>query len=147
MALRGGLLPTGGSRKSHKRTALRHGDWPHQLHQFLGQPVPRADDRRGLRTDAGAALASGAHGLRSGTSLNVTRALPETRRSGGRHGTPYRAAFTSGIPVSRALLSSRLELGRANWLSSPAARARKILLVKPLRKVSLFASKSGCEPR
>src|SRR5882762_5316565 len=125
MALRGGLLPTGGSRKSHKGTALRHGDWPHQLHQFLGQSVPRADDRRGLRTDAGTAIASGSHGLRSGTSLNVTRALPETRRSGDRLGTSRGAAFTSSIPVSRSLSSFGLELGRSNWLSSPAALPRK----------------------
>jgi len=74
MALRGGLLPTGGSRNRIKE--LHYGMeigrtsctsfWP---------SVPRADDRRGLRTVAGAAIASGAHGLRPGTSLHATRAL------------------------------------------------------------------------
>src|SRR5438309_8044920 len=138
MALRGGLLSTGGSRESHQGTALRYGDWPHQLHQFLGQSVPRSDDRCGLRTDAGAALAPGPHGLCSGTSLNVTRALLETRRSGGRLGTPYRAASAASFPVLRSLLSPCFELGRANWLSSPAALPRKFLLATPQLEVSLW---------
>src|SRR2546430_4073258 len=138
MALRGGLLPTGGSRKSHQGTTLRHGDWPHQLHQFRGQSVPGSDDRCGLRTDAGAALAPGPHGLCSGTSLNVTRALLETRRSGGRLGTPYRAASAASFPVLRSLLSPCFELGRANWLSSPAALPRKFLLATPQLEVSLW---------
>ena len=105
------------------------GRWAYLLHQFLGQSVPRADDRRGLRTDAGTAVASGSHRLRSGTSLHSSRALLETRSSGGRFGTARRAAFTSGFPVSRSLSSSGLELGRSNWRSSPAVLSRKFLLV------------------
>jgi len=31
-------------------------NWTHQLHEFLGQSIPRVDDCRGLRTDAGTAL-------------------------------------------------------------------------------------------
>jgi len=114
---------------------------------FLGQSVPRADDRRGLRTVAGAAIASGAHGLRRAqvstlrerflklgvqviaTVRRVVLHLPQA--------FPYRDSF------HRLALS----LGAPNWLSSPAALPREFLLVTPLVKVSLFASKSGCEPR
>src|SRR5438309_3223070 len=134
-------------RKPHKGTALRHGDWPYQLFEFLGQPVPCADDRRGLRTDTGTTVASGSHGSRSGTGVHSTRALLETRSSSGRLSAPDRAAFTSQFPVSRLLSSSGLKLGRSNRLSSPAALPRKFLLVKRPFEVSLFASKSDCEPR
>jgi hypothetical protein len=38
-------------------TALRNGNWAHQLHELLGQLIARLDDGSGLRTDAGTALA------------------------------------------------------------------------------------------
>src|SRR5437870_3940821 len=103
--------------------------------------------RGGLRTDARTAVASDPHGLCSGTSLHSTRALLETWSSGDRLRTPYRASFTSQFPVSRWLLSPRLELGRSNRLSSSAALPKKFLLVTLLLEVSLFGSKSDCEHR
>ena len=63
MALRGGLLPAGDLENRIKELHYGMEIGRHQLQQFLGQSVPRADDRRGLRTDAGTAVASGAHGL------------------------------------------------------------------------------------
>jgi len=71
MALRGGLLPTGDLENRIKELHYGMEIGRTSCHQFLGQSVPRADDRRGLRTVAGAAIASGAHGLRPGTSLHA----------------------------------------------------------------------------
>src|ERR1700676_1833308 len=100
MDLRGGLLSTGGPRESNQGAALRNGDWAHQLYRLLGQPVPCVDDRCSLCVDAGTAAAAGPHGFRSGASLNVTPALPETRSPGSRFDTSHRSALAEVLPIS-----------------------------------------------
>ena len=48
-----------------------------KLHPLLGQPVPRADDGRGLCVDAGTATVCRNNRLRKGASLDNAGTLPE----------------------------------------------------------------------
>jgi len=138
MALREGLLPTRDLENRIKE--LHYGmelDAP--VARVSGQSIPRVDDCRGLRTDAGTALTFGSHGVRAGTSFNSASTLPETRRSGGCHGTSRGAAFAASIPLSRSLSSSRSEPGCANRVSSRPHDIANDSFVHLLLAVSLCA--------
>src|ERR1039458_1667060 len=102
MALRRGLLPARRNRKQDQGTA-RDGDRPHQLQPLLGQPVPRAADRRRLCVDAGTAPVCCWHQLRKGASLDTARTLPETGCAGDGLSTAHGCAPAPIVPVSGGL--------------------------------------------
>jgi Transposase DDE domain group 1 len=84
----------------HYGTALRDGNWTHQLHEFLGQSVACLDDRGSLRVDAGTTLRPGRHRFCACTSIYVAGALPENRSSRGCHRASDRAALAAVVSLS-----------------------------------------------
>src|SRR5260370_5453086 len=116
MDLRTGLLPARGHRESPKRIA-RPRDRPHQLHQLLGQPVSRPTPRRGVRPDAGVALARCRHRLCPRSSLHVARTTAEARRSSVGLGSTRRCPSARYLPVSTRFPSSRPGARRCNRLN------------------------------
>jgi len=99
MALRKGLLPARRNREQDQGTA-RTGDRPHQLQPLLGQPVPRAADRRGLCADAGVAPVCRGHQLRSGTGMDAAGTLLEAGYTGSGLGATDGRAPAAIVPVS-----------------------------------------------
>src|SRR5271157_1889155 len=118
MDLRKGLLPARRDREQDQGIA-RVADRPHQLQRFLGQPVPRAVDRRRLCADAGIAPTSRRHRLCAGSGLDTASTIVETRcpcaRLGAaRDGAPTRVlSVSSHFPASGAGTRSlaRIALG------------------------------------
>src|SRR5215469_1717653 len=119
MDLRASLLSSRGSGESYQGTALRHGDWPHQLQRLLGQSVPGTDDGCSLCADAGTTPGLGGHSFRSGASLNSAGTLSENWRSGGRFGASHRTALTLDLSLSRKFLPSGPEFGGSKRVGLP----------------------------
>src|ERR1017187_6951343 len=115
MALRTGRLPARRNRKPDQGTA-RHGDRPHQLQPLLGQPVPRAADRRGLCADAGTAPVCCWHQLRKGAGLDTAGTLPETGCTGDDLGTPHGCAPAAIVSVSGDLPAHGDGTGGVDWV-------------------------------
>src|ERR1019366_2099971 len=115
MALRKGLLPARRNRKPDQGTA-RDGDRPHQLQPLLGQPVPRAADRRGLCADAGTAPVCCWHQLRKGAGLDTAGTLPETGCTGDDLGTPHGCAPAAIVSVSGDLPAHGDGTGGVDWV-------------------------------
>src|SRR5882724_2431255 len=106
MDLRTGLLPARGHRESPKRIA-RARDRPHQLHQLLGQPVSRPTHLRGVRPDAGVALARCRHRLCPRPSWHAARTIAEAGSQGVGFCTTRRRSSAGFLPVSTSLPPSR----------------------------------------
>jgi len=131
-ALREGLLQRG-DLEIALRNCTTAWNWTHQLHEFLGQSIPRVDDCRGLRTDAGTALTFGSHGVRAGTSLILrqrflklgVQVVATVRRW---------CCICRKHSLSRSLSSSRSSLGAQT--GSSAARHSQIFLCPPVSSVS-----------
>jgi len=102
----------------------RHGDRPHQLQPLLGQPVPRAVDRRGLRVDAGTAPVCGGHQLRPGTGMDAAGTLPETGGTGGRLSTAHRRAPAAIVSVSGDFPAHGVGTGSIAWVGRQPHHAK-----------------------
>src|SRR5208282_6357836 len=105
-----------GHREPHQGTAPPR-DRPHQLHQLLGQPVSRPTHRRGVRPDAGVALAGCRYRLCPRPSWHAARTIAEARSSGVGLGTTRRCPSARFLPVSTRLPSSRSSARRGNRLN------------------------------
>src|ERR1035441_9620445 len=123
MALRKSLLPARRNRKQDQGTA-RDGDRPHQLQPLLGQPVPRAADRRRLCVDAGTAPVCCWHQLRKGASLDTARTLPETGCAGDGLGTAHGRAPAAIVPVTGHLPAHGHGAGSFAWVERPRCTER-----------------------
>src|SRR5439155_7318944 len=99
--------------------AARPRDRPHQLHQLLGQPVSRPTHRRGVRPDAGVALARCRYCLCPCSSWHVARTTAKARRSGLGLGTTNRRPSAGFLPVSTSLPSSQSGSRSCNRITPP----------------------------
>src|SRR5664280_1994181 len=115
MALRRGLLSARRNREPDQGVA-RHGNRPHQLQPLLGQPVPRAANRRGLRADAGTAPERCWHQLRKGASLDTAGTLPETWGEGRCLSATHGHTLAAIVPVSDDISAHGDGTGSIAWV-------------------------------
>src|SRR5487761_290580 len=134
MDLRAGLLRARRHREPHQGIAPGLGDRPHELLEILGQPVPRADDGGGLRTDARVAAA--------GAGLDFARAVAEVGSLHRRLRPPDGDSSFRLVSVSRQLPSDRSQFRRFERIGRQPFPPTSLSLAsspsyEPIRKVSV----------